>query len=773
MNQRSWRPPQWAIALGCAILAGLALTWPLAMRFATDLPGGAHKDGLEDAYQNVWNLWWTARALAGLTNPLITDRFFFPEGPNLFFHTLSPANTLLAAPVTALWGPVAGFNTVALLSFALGGLGMWALARARLGHGPALLAGLAFVASPFHMAALISDGQLQIFALQWLPWYILFLLRALRMGARRDALLAGIFLALTAWTDWYYTLFLLIFTAGAVVWVAWADRGRAQQSAVDGIADTGRAQQSAVDGIEMGQAVSVDTGRAQQSAVDGIGVRQAVSVDTGRAQQSAVDGIGVSYLSLWRTAAPLLWVGVISALGAAPLVVPMLVEASRYSYMNLYPADDPARLSADLLAYLVPPRAHALWGGAPWAWGVSYGVNRRFYLGLAVSALALLALVRRPAARPWGLMALAFGVLSLGAVLRVNGVNTGVPLPYALLANLPVVRLTRQPDRFDVLVTVALAMLAAHGAAVILGWIGDRYRRWRPVALAALAALVLLDYLPAPIATRAPEVPPFLATLPHTDDGAILEFPFHTDVPYRDAERMLFQTIHGRPISGGYHSRLYPQPQLGLPALRDLRADALGDIAAEPGGWSSALRSIGYRYVIGYKQRPLGPLNLQPTEEAPFKVRVQAGLGVAGPIYEDDWLIAYEVPPVAPVPVIEIRDGWGPLERPPGAAPYRWLGGSAELGLFVPEAGTYSLAFSAQPAGGPRRLRLELPGGPAEIALPVGQRRYRMSLRLPAGRTLIRLSSVEPPTSGQVLEGNGDTRPISVRVSAIALTVLR
>ena len=717
MNQRSWRPPQWAIALGCAILAGLALTWPLAMRFATDLPGGAHKDGLEDAYQNVWNLWWTARALAGLTNPLITDRFFFPEGPNLFFHTLSPANTLLAAPVTALWGPVAGFNTVALLSFALGGLGMWALARARLGHGPALLAGLAFVASPFHMAALISDGQLQIFALQWLPWYILFLLRALRMGARRDALLAGIFLALTAWTDWYYTLFLLIFTAGAVVWVAWADRGRAQQS--------------------------------------------------------AVDGIGVSYLSLWRTAAPLLWVGVISALGAAPLVVPMLVEASRYSYMNLYPADDPARLSADLLAYLVPPRAHALWGGAPWAWGVSYGVNRRFYLGLAVSALALLALVRRPAARPWGLMALAFGVLSLGAVLRVNGVNTGVPLPYALLANLPVVRLTRQPDRFDVLVTVALAMLAAHGAAVILGWIGDRYRRWRPVALAALAALVLLDYLPAPIATRAPEVPPFLATLPHTDDGAILEFPFHTDVPYRDAERMLFQTIHGRPISGGYHSRLYPQPQLGLPALRDLRADALGDIAAEPGGWSSALRSIGYRYVIGYKQRPLGPLNLQPTEEAPFKVRVQAGLGVAGPIYEDDWLIAYEVPPVAPVPVIEIRDGWGPLERPPGAAPYRWLGGSAELGLFVPEAGTYSLAFSAQPAGGPRRLRLELPGGPAEIALPVGQRRYRMSLRLPAGRTLIRLSSVEPPTSGQVLEGNGDTRPISVRVSAIALTVLR
>ena len=765
MNQRSWRPPQWATALGCYILAGLGLTWPLAMRFASDLPGGAHKDGLEDAYQNVWNLWWTVRALGRVTNPLVTDRFFFPDGPNLFFHTLSPINTLLAAPVTALWGPVAGFNTVALLSFALGGLGMWALARERVGHGPALLAGLIFVSSPFHMAALLSDGQLQIFALQWLPWYILFLLRSLRTGARRDTLLAGIFLALTAWTDWYYTLFLLIFTAGAAVWVKrpvrWGTR--------DGLsADLVPSPPAPLPHGERGDSA---TGSVRlplsRSGRGGWGVRAE------RQQTPYLKRIGSRTLSLWQTTAPLLWIGVISAIGAAPLVVPMLVEAARYTYMNLYPADDPARLSADLLAYLVPPRTHALWGAAPWDWGVSYGVNRRFYLGLVVSALALLGLVRRPAVRPWGLVALAFAVLSLGAVLRVNGVSTGVPLPYALLANLPVVRLTRQPDRFNILVTIALALLAAHGAATILARISDRHRRWRPAALAALTALVLLDYLPAPIITRVPEVPPFLAALPHTDDGAILEFPFHQDVPYRDAERMFFQTIHGRPISSGYHSRLYPQPQLGLPALRDLRAGALGDIAAEPGGWPAALRTIGYRYIIGYKQRPLGPLNLQPADEAPFRALVEAGLGVSGPIYEDDWLIAYEVPAANPVPVVQIRDGWGPLERPVGTAPYRWLGESAELGLFAPAAGPHLLTFSAQPAGGSRTLRLDLPTGSADIALPAGQRRYTLLLNLPAGKTVVHLRSVEPPTSGQALEGNGDTRPISVRVSEITLTATR
>jgi hypothetical protein len=717
MRETFRRPAQWATALLCYILAGLALTWPLVTRFSTDLPGGFHKDGLEDGYQNVWNLWWTVQALARSVNLLVSDRFFFPESPNLFYHTLSPANTLLVTPVTALWGPIAGFNTVVLLSFALGGLGMWALACPRVGHGPALLAGLIYVASPYHMAALVSDGQLQIFAIQWLPWYIMFLLRALRVGGRRDALLAGIFLVLTAWTDWYYTLFLLIFSAGALVW----------------------------------------------AIIQGFGVRG-----------SGAGGRGPGAGGRGPVPGPrLAIIGLVAAVGAAPLVLPMLIEASRYSYMNLYPPDDPARLSADLLAFVVPPRVHALWGGAPWAWGVAYSVNRRLYVGLVVAGLGLWGLLRRPAARVWGLIGLGFGVLALGGELRVNALATGVPLPYVLIANLPLVRLTRQPDRFDVLVTVALGLLAAHGAAALLERLGERRHRWGPPLLVGLAALVLLDYLPAPISTRTPEVPPFLASLPHTDDGALLEYPFHVDVPYRDAERMLFQTIHARPISGGYHSRLYPQPQLGLPALRDLAAGALhSDIVAEPGGWSAALRTIGYRYIIGYKQRPLGPLNLQPADEAPFQALVEAGLGVSGPIYADDWLIAYEVPPIDPAPAIQIRAGWGPVEHPAQGSAYRWMGESADLGLFAPAAGLYRLSLSAEPAGGPRRLRLELPDGSTEVALPAGQRRYSLTIRLPPGRSLVNLVSLDPATSGEELEGNGDTRPISVRVSDLSLALL-
>jgi hypothetical protein len=717
MQRNTWRAPGWALALIFFVALGLALTWPLATRLSSDLPGGAHKDGLEDGYQNVWNLWWTLEALRRPANLWVSDRFFYPERPNLLYHTLSPANTLLAAPVTALWGPLAGFNAVALLSFALGGLGMWLLARERAGPGPALLAGVIYVASPFHMAALVTDGQLQIFAHHWLPWYVLFLLRGLAAGGRgagaglsgpspatrRSALvLAGLFLALTAWGDWYYTLFLLIFTAGAALWALW--RGRAAAARRQNI-------------------MSISGGLALTGAV--------------------------------------------FALGAAPLVVPMLIEASRADYMNLYPADDPARLSADLLAYLVPPRLHALWGAAPWDWGVSYAVNRRFYLGVVALALAGLALARRPAARPWGLMALAFGLLSLGGSLRVNGADTGFPLPYTLLADLPIVRLTRQPDRFNVLVTIALGLLAAHGAAELLRL--ARGAAGRAALLGALGALLLIDYLPAPIVTRAPQVPPFLAALP-PGDGALIEFPFHVDVPYRDAERMLFQTRHGRPISGGYHSRLYPQPQLGLPALRDLRAGRLeSDIAAEPGGWPAALATLGYEYLIGYKQRPNGPISLAAADEPGFKALAEAGLGARGPDYEDDWLIAYRVPAAAPAPLVQIREGWGPVEEPAPGYRYRWLAERAGLGLYAPAGGVYALSFEATPAGEPRTLLVDTPAGVSALALAPGPRRYRLLLRLPAGQTLVRLGSAEPPTSGEALEGNGDTRPISVRVARVEL----
>jgi hypothetical protein len=738
------RIPRWGQALLIYIVLTLLLTWPLALRWTTHLPGGAHKDGLEDAYQNVWNLWWMKEALMQPTNPLITDRLFFPQHPNLYYHTLSPINTLLAVPVTALWGPIAGFNALAFASCVLGALGVWWLAYDRTrAHPGALLAGIIYAFSPFHMAALIQEGQLEIVALQWLPFYVLFLLRAAERGGRRNVLLAGLFLTLNAWTNWYYTLFLLLFTAGYAAWRLLA---------------------------------------------------RAAGWEARCALVMRLAGIGALF-----------------ALGAAPLLIPMLIEASRATYMTIYPTNDPERLVVDLLGYVLPARLHAWWGAAPWGWGVSIEVNRRFYLGAVALGLALVGAWRCAAARRWGWVALAAGLLALGPTLRFNGDPTGVPLPYRLIASLPIIRLSREPDRFDVLVTLALALMAAYGMRALLEMHqsspDDMGRRRTPSAGAAhmneasadlsdfvgghprsktilarrlpttlltalLAALLTIDYLSAPMLTRQPAIPPFLATLPHADDGALLEYPFHDSPPYRDAERMLFQTVHGRPISGGYHSRRYPQPQLSLPALRDLAAGRIGgDITAEPGGWRAALGTIGYRYIIGYKQQPLGPRNLSPGEADAFRALVEQGLGVAKPDYEDALLIAYRVPDAPAAPVVGLREGWGAVEQI-GGHPWRWLAQEGGLSLIAPAAGLYRLSWRALPADGLRTLEIRIGDRVVTLPLAASARRYQLLLDLPAGLSQLQLRSIELATSGDALKRNSDLRPISVRFADIALEQL-
>lgn len=685
---------RWVVPTLIYVVLTIALTWPLAARWTTDLPGGVHKDGLEDAYQNVWNFWWTYQSVSSFLNPLITDRLFYPERPNLYYHTLSPINTLLALPITAYWGPIAAFNAVSLASFFFGALGAWRLAYDRCGSSAtALLAGIIYAWSPFHMAALVEDGQLQIVALHWLPWYVLFLLRAFEHGRRRDLLLAGLFLTLTAWTDWYYTLFLALFT---VAYAFWRFVARASHWAAR------------------------------------CGVLRRLLV-----------------------------VGVIGVLGAAPLLVPMVIESARADYMYLYPSNDPERLSADLLAYWLPARLQTWWGAAPWDWGVSVGVNRRLYLGFVALVLAFVGIRRQPAARRWGLVALVFAILSLGPTLRVADVVTGIPLPYRLIGNLPIIRLSREPDRFDVLVTLGLALAAAYGMREFLL---QRRLSARVVLTALLGTALVFDYLAAPLVTRQPQVPAFLATLPHSDDGALIEYPFHADMPYRDAERMLFQTVHGRPISGGYHARLYPQPQLGLPVLRDLAAGYIAsDIVVEPGGWAAALSTLGYRYIIGYKQQPLGPQNLSFSQAQRFRALVQAGLGVRDPDYEDDWLIVYRVPDAQPAPLVQFRTGWGAVEQGESGQRYRWLGSQAEMGLYVAVAGSYQLSWSAMPADDERTLLITRGAGQMRVSIGGGERRYHVILPLSVGATVFGFHVVEPPTSGDILMRNGDTRPISVR----------
>ena len=72
-------------------------------------------------------------------------------------------------------------------------------------------------------------GHMQVMSLQWIPFYVLFLLRALDSSRKqrrwlRDACMAGLFLVFNGLSDWYFVLYLFLFTVLVMCYLWLSDR---------------------------------------------------------------------------------------------------------------------------------------------------------------------------------------------------------------------------------------------------------------------------------------------------------------------------------------------------------------------------------------------------------------------------------------------------------------------------------------------------------------------------------------------------------------------
>jgi hypothetical protein len=190
----------------------VVLTWPLALHFTTHVPG----DGSDDP-AIVWNLWWVKHAVVDLhANPFLCDYMFYPIGIDLTFYTLTIVNGFASVPLQPLIGLVTASNLLVCATFILSAYGAYLLARYLLPRdvhaAVPLIAGLiyAFSSNRFLYASL---GQFNILSTQWIPFYVLFLIKTRR---RPEGicypLLAAVFLLLNGYTEFTYASFLLIFT---------------------------------------------------------------------------------------------------------------------------------------------------------------------------------------------------------------------------------------------------------------------------------------------------------------------------------------------------------------------------------------------------------------------------------------------------------------------------------------------------------------------------------------------------------------------------------
>lgn len=688
------------IALAIYTLLGVLLTWLLALHLTTGVIGAV---GGVDAYQNAWNLWWTARALTSLRNPFFSPLLFYPDGVDLFWQTLGFSQGVLALPVTLTLGPVAAVNWIVLTSFTIGGYATFLLARRVIGNAAAALtAGATFICSPYHMEK-VMDGNLEVAAIHWLPCYAYALFLLLDSPSWGRALAAGALLIWVSLGSWYYGLFAALYTACAAgIW------------AYGVIGASGSEQQW----------------------------RRSV-------QQMA-----------WGIAPLLIW-----ALALAPALYGLTTGVNEPIWDMRQVQRERA---ADLIDVFLPNPVHPWWGPAVRAWrNQIYPDAVIWNVALGWVALGLGALGAMAAWRVtwrWTLLALACLILALGPELKIAGWHTGLPLPYALLQDLPGIRSGQRPNHMAVMVSLSLAVLAAHGVVAAQQALQRRIsgvRIWLiPVSLIALIASI--DGYAGAHAIVERRIHPFYAALP-PPDGALMPLPLYINI--NRSENLTAQMGHGWPIIGGYVAR---PPDYSFarytPGIREIQFGAVERQDVVLPGWPESARRTLAAYRIRYIT-----MDLQSDKDEYFaRVRpLLSELGIESPVFADETLEVYAVPDAWQVtPVAYLGDGWQPLEREAATGVrWRWMGERAEICLFNPlaEAAPVRLTFWMEAYNEVRLLQYTLDNVVlGAFTVPSGRAPARaIRLLLPPGEHMLTLQA--PATPDPARAG----APISVRLFAL------
>ncbi|MFC2015323.1 interleukin-like EMT inducer domain-containing protein [Chloroflexota bacterium] len=413
--------------------------------------------------------------------------------------------------------------------------------------------------------------------------------------------------------------------------------------------------------------------------------------------------------------------GLIATVLYAPILAPILGEM--LGGYELTGWGDAERLSVDLLGLVTPTALHP-WGGD---WTETLRQTRegtaRFrdlntvFLGWMGLALAIVGAVRyRRRLGAWITGAIVFAVLSLGPLLQINGRSTfdfdglmaNFPLPFILLHYIPVVKANRVPNRFGVVLMLALAVLASFG----IYWLLGKLRR-RPGLAAVggllLAGLLLFEHWSVPLPLTDAQIPPALTAVAREEgDFAILQLPmgWRNSFGVQGAEStqaQYYQSYHQKRLISGNISRNPPfkfDYFQRLPIINSLISlQTYGEVDDErrAGDRSVASDLMGFydiRYVAVAPGVPGRPPYVDTRDDS--VAYVEDVLPVEKIYDEAGWLVyRVEQPPIPatltvdlgssdPLEAMALGEGWGEAEEIQGASA-RW---ATEQGarVFLPSA---------------------------------------------------------------------------------------
>jgi hypothetical protein len=552
----------------------LLFAWPLPAHMSDAFPG----DPSGDTGVYVWNLWVFRHEIVEHHRfPFLTREILAldPGDVPLTLHNYTTAANVVAFPLLEVFDVVTVFNVITIGSVVLAAYTMFLFARRRTGDaGAAFAGGLLFGFSPFMMAR--AGAHFSLIQAAPLPLFALILFEMVCRPTMRLAAAAGVVVAWAFLSDPYYAVYCLLMLLMLVGHsLATIERRPAEARGVWARMLLDLVLLSLA-GLMAGIAMR-GGGRFELLGLRFSMTRLYTPMLVFTLLLSIRVWLAVRLKLAWRGPIRLTYLrtAVVGAFVCAVMLGPVLYAMATPRAGR--PWRGPSvlwRSSApgiDLAAWLVPNPLHPIWGSGAEGWlsrlPNSFEENVASISWVAIGLIAF-AVVRRGFRGPrgWWVFTAAFACLSLGPFVHVAGFNTYIPTPWAILRYLPIVGAARMPTRLTIVVMLGVSMLLAMAVAHL------RQRSGRPRQLVAvIVALLIVELIPSPRPVYSAAVPAVFRLI--GDDPRpvrVMNLPFGlrdglSERGAYSAKSQYFQTVHEKPLIGGYLSRL---PDDAIPRYR-------------------------------------------------------------------------------------------------------------------------------------------------------------------------------------------------------------
>ncbi len=487
LNAHTLPNTNYLVFLVYAILS-IIFTYPVA--FSRDeIPGGG------DVWWFLWDLWSFKKAALNLSNPYYNVDIFHPTGVSLAFSDVSTFNTIISIPLQQLFGLVISYKIVWILTFVLSGISVFLLVKYLTNNiKSAFLSGLIFMFCPYHFAH--ACGHMNLTTIQWIPLYVLFIIKMRREEKTTNAIYAAIFLVLVAMSSIYYLLYMSVFTLLYLIYY-WI-------------------------------------------------------VDRSQINISFIKKFLLMSISFLIGFSPFIYMMLneLLILGTGYLYPGGFIEFSA----DLLAFFTPTIFHPIFKDFAFPINSHFTGNGAENTVFAGYTV-----LVLSIIAIVKIKTkeIRFWMISSIIFFILSLGpILHIRGVLGrpLENYIAIIPLPYAILMHIPIFSMARVPSRWDVLVMLSLAILAGYGLQYIFDITkiksfnkGNKEN----IIFIVMSCLILFEFLAVPFPMSSAKIPAIYEQMAaETDDYAILEIPASSTDHY-----MYFQTLHGKKLVNGYVSR--------------------------------------------------------------------------------------------------------------------------------------------------------------------------------------------------------------------------